>query len=383
MVALERFGNLFAGSTLCVVGILVEKKNTGWSSCWPPWCHVFLEPQRGSPSSSQYFSSPVPRHHFCVPPALEDPPEMSSSNTACRTLPTRRGNYTICFPTSGQCGWEARPQTYITQWKRRVPAKQPARVSHGTFMATNLHHDRSIQISLVVVQPLDSNSLLNCLVPRHSYVHNELPKLLTFSPATFLHNQWLQQLTAAMSVSNVAFSNMVCASTWSLICQRLSTMLSCSSSARSLLGWLTQHPCSKHTRLQTIDLTFGSTRCLCTTTHAGLGWHGCGKLPRVRLHLLRCRLSGINIHALTRQLLKNIRIWLLRQINGLRGNPCTHARACASLGKHSDNLALQSWLCETPKAWHPTTGPILSTTPRVTCTCRCGLHCGWPTETRL
>ena len=190
-------------------------KNTGMSSFWPPWCHVFLEPQRGSPSSSQY--SFLHLSHDTIFVFL--PPWKIHPNDLIQHCVVERYRLIVettqsAFPTSGQCGWETRHQTYLTQWKRRVPAKQSVRVSHGTFMATNLHHDRSIQISLVVVQPLDSNSLPNCLVPRHSYIHNELPKLLTFSPATFLHNQWLQQLTDAMSVSNVAFSNMVCASTW-------------------------------------------------------------------------------------------------------------------------------------------------------------------------
>ena len=38
----------------CALSEFLVKKNTGWSSFWHPWCHVFLEPQRGSPSSSQY-----------------------------------------------------------------------------------------------------------------------------------------------------------------------------------------------------------------------------------------------------------------------------------------------------------------------------------------
>ena len=33
---------------------LVKKKTLVGHHLWPPWCHVFLEPQRGSPNSSQY-----------------------------------------------------------------------------------------------------------------------------------------------------------------------------------------------------------------------------------------------------------------------------------------------------------------------------------------
>ena len=155
MVALERFGNLFAEPTLCVVGILGEKTLFG-HHFGTHWCHVFLEPQRGSPSSSQYFSSPVPRHHFCVPPTLEDPPECPDPTLRVRLVVEITQSV---FRPLDSVDEKARHQTYITKWKWRVPANSPFVFPMVPSMATNLHHDRSIQISLVIVQPLDSNSL--------------------------------------------------------------------------------------------------------------------------------------------------------------------------------------------------------------------------------
>ena len=45
-----------------------------------------------------------------------------------------------------------------------------------------------------------TNSLHSCLGPRHSFIHSELSPFLAFSLATFLHKQWIQQLTTDMSV---------------------------------------------------------------------------------------------------------------------------------------------------------------------------------------
>ena len=63
-------------------------------------------------------------------------------------------------------------------------------LSHGCKSA--YHKGQSVHVSLVIVQALNSNSLPNCLVPRHSFIHSKLWKVLTFLLATFVYKQWVQ-----------------------------------------------------------------------------------------------------------------------------------------------------------------------------------------------
>ena len=74
--------------------------------------------------------------------------------------------------TAAQRGCETQHQSYATQYRSPREAIRSCLPCYLHGYRSVSHRDRSIQASLVVIQPLDPNSLPDCVVPRHSLTHS-------------------------------------------------------------------------------------------------------------------------------------------------------------------------------------------------------------------
>ena len=136
--------------------------------------------------------------------------------------------------------------------------KQSARASHAICMATSLDLTKTDPptFRFLIIQQLDTESLPD-LLGVQALAHMYTPNFRKFSrffsrPSCTSSGSGSSPLrcpwTSPLRSVHQHCHHLLFASTPSSICQRWSAMLSCSSSARSLLGCLPRHPCQRHPR---------------------------------------------------------------------------------------------------------------------------------------